>query len=152
MDPRSLLLALCLAASGPALAAVTVTHADPNRFTDIEDKNSEPERTMREFKAHLESLGKRYAPDKNVAIEVLDIDRAGRPRLRHDVRVMTGKSDFPCIDLASALDGGTMKRERVCDLDYLRTLPPPYNSGEALVFEKRMLDDWFRRRFGDRKP
>ena len=148
MDLRHLFFALCVAASGPALSAVTVTHADPNSFTDMEDKSSEPERTMREFKTHFEYLGKRYAPDKNVAIEVFDIDRAGRPRLRHEVRVMTGKSDFPCIDLASAQDGGTMQRERVCDLDYLRSLPPPYNSGEALVFEKRMLDDWFRRRFG----
>ena len=150
MDLRHLLIALCVAASSPALAAVTVTHADPNRFTDIEDKNSEPERTMREFKAHFEYLGKRYAPDKNVNVEVFDIDRAGRPRLRHDVRVMTGKSDFPCIDLAAGLEGASMQRERVCDLDYLRTLPPPYNSGEALVFEKRMLDDWFRRRFGSK--
>ena len=151
MDPRHLLLALCLAASAPALAAVTVTHSDPNRFTDMEDSASQPEGTMREFKAHLESLGKRYAPDRNVAIEVFDIDRAGRPRMRHEVRVMTGKADFPCIDLASSLDGGTMTRERVCDLDYLRTLPPPYNSGEALAFDKRMLDDWFRRRFGDKR-
>jgi hypothetical protein len=149
MRLRYLVFALSLAAPSLATAGVTVTHSDPAKFTDIEDKNSEPERTMREFKTHLEYLGERYTPGKNVNIEVFDIDRAGRPRLRHDIRVMTGRSDFPCIDLASALDGGTMKRERVCDMDYLRSLPPPYNAGEALVFEKRMLDDWYRRRAKD---
>lgn len=149
MRLREPVLAICLAASGLALAGVTVTHSDPAKFTDIEDKASDPERTMREFKAHLEALGARYSPGKNVNIEVFDIDRAGRPRLRHEVRVMTGKADFPCIDLASGLEGASMKRERVCDLDYLRSLPPPYHSGEALVFEKRMLDDWYRRRAAD---
>ena len=148
---RLIVLALCLAAAGSPQAAVIVTHSDPTQFTDVEDKNSTPDQVMGEIKAHLERLGERYPiPGKNVKIEVLNIDRAGRPRMgRNDIRVMTGRSDFPCIDLASALEGQTMRRERVCDLDYLRSLPPPYNSGESLVFEKRMLDEWFRKRTAD---
>lgn len=151
MRPLILLLAICLAAAAPVLAGVTVTHTDPNRFTDVEDKNSVPEQVMRDLKAHLEGLGARYlTPGANVQVEVFDVDRAGRPHMgRGDLRIMTGRSDFPCIDLASGLAGATQKRERVCDLDYLRRLPHPYNSGESLVFEKRMLDEWFRKRFGD---
>ncbi len=147
---RHLLLALALAASVPALASVAVTYSDPARFTDLDDKMSTPEQAMGELKQHLQALGERYlTPGTRVQIEVFDVDRAGRARIRGDVRVMTGKADFPCIDLASGLEGATQKRERVCDLDYLRSLPHPYNTGEALVFEKRMLDDWFRKRFGD---
>ena len=151
MRARHLLLALCLAAPAPLLAAVTVTNSDPNKFTDVEDKNSEPERVMQELKTHLEQLGERHlAPGTHLMIEVFDIDRAGRPRMgRNDIRIMTGRTDFPCIDLASGLEGQTMKREKVCDLDYLRSLPPPYNSGESLVFEKRMLDEWMRKRAKD---
>ena len=145
---RSLLIALCLTLPGAALAGVTVTFADPNKFTDVEDKNSTPDQVMGEIKAHLEKLGEKHlAPGKKVTIEVFDIDRAGRPRMgRNDIRVMTGRSDFPCIDLAAGLEGESQKREKVCDLDYLRSLPPPYNSGESLVFEKRMLDEWLRLR------
>jgi hypothetical protein len=66
--------------------------------------------------------------------------------------VMTGGTDFPCVDLAAGPEGGIMRRERVCDRDYLRTLHQPYSAGEALVYDKRMLDDWFRQRFGPVKP
>jgi hypothetical protein len=151
MRVRELATAVCLAASMPVLAAVTVTNSDPNKFTDVEDKNSSPDQVMGELKAHLEKLGERYlAAETNVNVEVFDVDRAGRPRMgRNDIRIMTGRSDFPCIDLASGAEGQTQKREKVCDLDYLRSLPPPYNAGESLVFEKRMLDEWFKKRFKD---
>ena len=151
MRLRYLPLAFCLAAPASLLAGVTVTHADPNKFTDVEDKNSTPDEVMRDLKTHLEQLGGRHLDaSTNLNVEVFDIDRAGRPRMgRNDIRIMTGRSDFPCIDLAAGLAGETQKRERVCDLDYLRSLPPPYNSGESLVFEKRMLDEWLRKRAKD---
>lgn len=151
MRPAHLLLPLLLATATPALAGVTVTHSDPTRFTDVEDKNSTADQVMGELKTHLQQLGERYlAPGMNIRVEVFDIDRAGRAHMgRGDLRIMTGRSDFPCIDLASGAEGATQKRERVCDLDYLRSLPPPYNSHESLVFEKRMLDVWFKQRFGD---
>src|SRR5262249_30178202 len=82
-------LARLAAAALPALAfasatsaAVTVTHGDPDRFTDAADRSNDPVKVMQALKLHLEALGKRYlAPGTNLGIEVFDLDRAGRPRM-----------------------------------------------------------------------
>jgi len=148
MHFAKLIAAICLA-SAPAWAGVTVTHSDPERFTDASDRGSDPGRVMGELKQHLELLGERFARGKNIAIQVLDVDRAGRAHMGpNDMRVMTGRSDFPCVELSAGLEGAAATKERVCDMDYLRRLPPPYNADEPLTFEKRMLEEWFKQRFG----
>ena len=142
----------------PLSAAVTVTHADPDRFTDAGDRNSDPVKIMQAVAHHLERLGDRYLPANAVLkIEVLDLDRAGRPRMNlpTEIRIVRGKADIPCIDLAYSLemDGkvAQSKRERVCDNDYLRPLGPRGDAHDPLVYEKRMLETWFQERFAKGK-
>lgn len=145
-----LFTAFCLLATAPAPAAVNVTHADPARFSDARDRHVDAEEAMREIKRHLERLGERFLPPgREVRIEVLDVDRAGRAHLtRSEVRIMKGLVDFPCIELAWSAGGSPPTRERVCDERYmLKRLPAAYSGGDALAYEKRMLDDWFRKRF-----
>src|SRR5258706_2522494 len=131
-------------------ATVTVTYTDPDRCTDAGDRSNDPVKVAKALARHLEALGARYLPaDTNLAIEVLDLDRAGRPRMNlpTEVRVMTGKADVPCLELRYTLARGgkpaATRRERVCDLDYLRRLPTRANEHDPLVYEKRMLDEWF---------
>ena len=145
-------------AAAPSLAAVTVTYGNPDRFTDAGDRNSDPVKVMKDLEQYLKSLGDRYLPaNANLKIEVLDLDRAGRPRgnLPTDIRIMTGKGDIPCIELRYALetDGNAAqpKRERVCDNDYLRPLGGRYDEHDPVVYEKRMLDQWFQERFAKGK-
>ena len=153
----AVLPALALAAM-PLPAAVTVTYGNPDRFTDAGDRNSDPVQVMKELEQHLKGLGDRYLPaNANLKIEVLDLDRAGRPRgnLPTDIRIVTGKGDIPCIDLRYALEmdgkAAQSKRERVCDNDYLRALGGRFDEHDPVVYEKRMLDQWFQERFAKGK-
>jgi hypothetical protein len=63
---------------------------------------------------------------------------------------------MPCIELSYTLetDGKVpqARRERVCDPDYLRPLEPQFNEHDPLVYEKRMLEHWFRERFAKAAP
>src|SRR5258706_15209920 len=138
----------------PALAAVTVTYSDPDRFTDAGDRSSDPRKIMLALERHLVQLGERYLPPKtDLRIEVLDLDRAGRPRMNlpTEVRIVTGRADMPCIELqySPTAEGqpAQTRKERVCDPEYLERLAPGYDSHDPLVYEKRMLDRWFRDRF-----
>jgi hypothetical protein len=158
---RLLILALSVAASlsSPVHATVTVTSTEPDKFTDAGDRNNDPRKVMQAIAKHLKELGDRYLPkDANLNIEVLDIDRAGRPRMNlpTEIRVVSGKGDMPCIDLRYTLEIGAKamqsNRERVCDPDFLRPLPPGYDEHDPLVYETRMLDEWFMNRFVKGKP
>jgi len=138
----------------PLHAAVTVSYGDPDRFTDAGDSNNDPRQIMLTLERHLKELGDRYLPPQsNLKIEVLDLDRAGRPymNLPTEIRIVTGKADMPCIELSYTLEAGNKvlqsRRERVCDPDYLRPLETQYNEHDPLVYEKRMLAQWFRERF-----
>ena len=146
---------LCAFGSFAAQAAVIVTHGDPDGFTDAGDRSTDPVKVMKTLKTHLERLGERYLPPgTDVRIEVIDLDRAGRTRMNMpmEMRVINGKTDMPCMDVSyTVVTNGSASpavRERVCDPDFLRQLPPRESANDPLVYEKRMLDDWFRARFG----
>jgi hypothetical protein len=137
-----------------AHAAVSVTYGDPDRFTDAGDRSNDPVKIAKSLEQHLKDLGEHYLPaNANLKIEILDVDRAGRPHMNlpTEIRVVTGKADPPCIDLRYTLEiDGQVRgptRERVCDLDYLRPLPVRASEHDPLVYEKRMLHEWFRERF-----
>ena len=143
----------------PLHAAVTVSYGDPDRFTDAGDRNNDPRKIMLTLAQHLKALGDRYLPPQsNLKIEVLDLDRAGRPymNLPTETRIVTGKTDMPCIELSYTLevDGrvSPSRHERICDPDYLRSLEPQYSEHDPLVYEKRMLEQWFRERFAKAVP
>jgi hypothetical protein len=136
----------------PLQAGVTVTNEDPDRFTDAGDRNSDPVKVMKEIALHLKHLGDKYLPPSvDLRIEVLDLDRAGRPNPPTDIRVMKGGADIPCLEVryALAVDGkvAPSRRERVCDFDYLRRVRLRANENDPLAFEKRMIDEWFQERF-----
>ena len=143
----------------PLQAAVTVSYGDPDRFTDAGDRNNDPRDVMRSLEQHLKALGDRYLPSEStLKIQVLDLDRAGHTvrNLPTEIRIISGRADMPCIDLSYTLETAgkapLSRSERVCDPDYLRPLEFQSDSHDPLVYEKRMLDQWFRNRFAKAAP
>jgi len=163
MNAKDLALRVAMVAclAGPASATVTVSYdGDPDLYVDTSDRGSDPRDVVMSLAAHLRELGDRYIPPSDdLRIKILDVDRAGtpRPNLPTGFRVMRGDSDFPCIELDFRLSSGASSvqsaHERVCDRNYLRRTDRPglrYSSHDPLVYDKIMLDDWFRVRFGAR--
>jgi hypothetical protein len=154
MRIRCSLLALLALAAGTVQAAVTVESTNPDKFADAGDRSNDPVKVMKALAEHLKGLGAKYLPPgTDVKIEVLDLDRAGRTRMNlpTEIRVMSGKADPPCIDLRYTVKrGGTSEpphKEHLCDTDYLRPLGVGYRENDPLVYEKRMLTEWFQQRF-----
>jgi len=144
----------------PLHAAVTVSYGDPDRFTDAGDSNNDPRQIMLTLERHLKELGDRYLPPQsNLKIEVLDLDRAGRPRMNlpTEIRIVNGKVDMPCIELNYTLEVDSKvaqpRHERVCDPNFLQPMDSSkYSEHDPLVYEKRMLEQWFRERFAKPAP
>jgi hypothetical protein len=148
------LSAITLAAAAQAAGTVSVSFVKPENFTDVKDGALSKDRQLETLKRHLEQAAAPYVADgQTLKIEVLDVDLAGevKPGARaSDLRVLKGSADWPRIQLRYALESpGQATRSgeaRVQDMAYLMTrahLP----SGEALAYERRMLDEWFKAEF-----
>jgi hypothetical protein len=133
-------------------AAVTVGWSDPVRFTDAEDWNTGAGEVVVALARQVETVAQReLGPGADVRITLLDVDRAGTVRfnLPNMIRVMHGGADFPCIELEYALTvsgHSATGRERVCDRNYLRRADFDWSPNDPLVYEKRMLTEWLRKR------
>lgn len=146
---------LTLAAAGLAHAGqVDVSYVEPERYADA-GRGIDAERVRDTLTQHLRALGEAWLPaDQSLHIEVLDIDLAGelRPWITAlpDVRVMTGRADWPRIELRYTLSAGerviTSGSERVSDSAYLEH-PARGHDGVSLPYEAGMLTRWFRERF-----
>jgi Protein of unknown function (DUF3016) len=145
----------------PATAAVSVTFTHPENYTDAGYFSVEAKRAMEEIEKELKYLGDRYLPpNQELKVEVLDVDLAGRidpaKRRLYDVRVLRGTVDWPSIDLHYVLEaeGRVLadQREVVSDMAYLNRIPNVQYSSESFPYEKRMLEDWFKARFAEKKP
>ena len=131
---------------------MTVIFHEPEKFTDAGRYRNEADATLKTLESHLQDLGKEYLPaNENLAIEILDVDLAGEERFHgtQDIRIQRGRADWPSIRLRYTLERDGHKEpsreEMVSDMNYQwRRLP---NSTEALGYEKRMLEEWFRKRF-----
>lgn len=146
---------LLLAASTLALAAhaaVTVTFVEPDKYTDIgRFHRADREGVLKDLEGHLVKLGESLPAGQNLAIEILDIDLAGEERFvgtwATDVRIQTGRADWPTIRLRYVLERDGRKEsgeQTLADMSYQQR-PPPVSSTETLPHEKRMLTEWFRR-------
>ncbi|MGE0667261.1 MAG: DUF3016 domain-containing protein [Sphingomonadales bacterium] len=143
----------------PAWAAVEVTYTNPEGYADVKvgagPVRKQREMVLRELKKHLEKLGAESLPaGDTLKIEVLDINLAGR-----DQPFNTGNPDqrlldevnWPSIRLRYVLERGgqavAQAEEQVSDKDYLDHSALGGRS-DPLRYEKKMLSEWFRDRFG----
>jgi hypothetical protein len=157
LPTRSIPLLVAIAAfAGAAQAAVIVTFKEPDGYVDG-GRQWDREDFQKEIERHLQQLGERHlAPGQTVKIEVLDIDLAGderfRPRFGADIRVLSGRADWPSVHLRYVVEGGgksgDSREETIADQNYLMR---PIARPERLAYEKRMLEAWFKARFAARE-
>jgi Protein of unknown function (DUF3016) len=135
-----------------------VSFPNEARYTDAGAYGTERAANLAQLAAHLKRLAQRDLPEgQKLTVEILDVDLAGeaRPwrRMPSEVRVLRGRADWPRIELRYTLSGepGNTRSatESIADLNYLQRIGS-YGSSEPLVYEKRMIDDWFRARFVER--
>jgi Protein of unknown function (DUF3016) len=150
--------AACLSGAALAAGTVQVKFVEPDRYTDARDAHLRADQNLEALKRHLEQAAAPYVADgQTLKIDVLDVDLAGDVRhggrAPNDVRVLRGRADWPRIELRYALEApGQAARSgqaRIQDLAYQQRLAG--RSGEALAYERRMLDEWFRREFAAAK-
>jgi hypothetical protein len=152
MKTASIAIATCLfgAAAAQAAGTVEVRFVEPERFTDVRDRAFTSKEHLATLERVLVETARPHVPDgRTLRIEVLDVDLAGevRPGLRAwDTRILSGRADWPRITLRWTLDGGKSGEAVVQDMAYLQRVPPGLSDG-GLVYERRMLDEWFRRDF-----
>jgi hypothetical protein len=150
-------VAAAMALPSSAGATVTVAFVDPGHYRDAafqRDYHQAEDAVLQGIEKHLQRLGDRYlAPDQKLSVEILDIDLAGRlepwrPQL-NGVRMMN-EITWPRIKLRYTLESNgnvtTSAEESIADMNYLAHARM-YSSGDRLIYEKQMLDDWFRARF-----
>ena len=160
---RTMLALLVLSGAAASVHAaagrVEVAFLEPARYSDAGRDPAESRRNEDTLARHLEGLGERYlAAGQVLKVDVLDVDLAGTLRpSRHgtgEIRIVRGGADAPHIRVRYTLsEGGQVVKsaeETVTDLSYLAhaNIPP---TGDPLRLEKRMLDDWFKARFVDKK-
>jgi hypothetical protein len=155
---RHIALATLVLAAGAVHAAGTVQVAfiEPERFADVRDRAHTSKEHLATLERVLVETAAPHVPDgRTLKIEVLDVDLAGevRPGLRAwDLRILSGRADWPRITLRWTLDGpnpGTARSGEavVQDMAYLQRVAPRLSDG-GLVYERRMLDEYFRKEFG----
>jgi hypothetical protein len=153
--PKMALAGLFALAAGSAGAAVTVTYVQPDRFSDVPFTTWEREDTLKTLTEHFTWLGSSLPPGQDLRIEVLDVDLAGRAvpsaRAGRDIRVLRGRADWPRIQLRFSLEqnGQVLKsgEAQLSDMSYLDHTTR-YFDGEALRYEKQMIDEWFEKTIG----
>jgi len=137
-------------AAGAASAEVTVKYIDSDKFADLPFAPWERERVLDELTEYFGKLGEKLPEGQDLAIEVTDIDLAGReypsPRSGRDLRVLKGMADWPMMKLSYTLsqNGQTLKTgdARLSDMNYMQRINR-FSSGDSLRAEKQMIDDWF---------
>jgi Protein of unknown function (DUF3016) len=147
--------AASLAVSAQAAGTVQCNFVNPERFADVRDRSYSAEHNLKTLQDIVVSVAAPYVLDgQTLKVDVLDVDLAGevRPGARAwDVRVLRGSADWPRITLRWSLEGaGQASRSGeavVQDMAYLTRIASPLAS-TSLIYERRMLAEWFKTQFG----
>src|SRR5579862_9772165 len=92
----------CAGMSGAASAGVTVKFIEPEKYIDMPFSPWEKDMVMKDLDQYLVKMGDKWLPaGQNLTLEILDIDLAGRLKMNvgREVRVLTGTSDWPMIEV-----------------------------------------------------
>jgi hypothetical protein len=145
---------LWLASAAPAWAKVTVTFTKPESYSDMPWSAIDRDRLLQDLQEYLIKLGGKLPADRDLKLEILDIDLAGRLEPgRHranDIRIMRGSADWPRMDVRYTLESNgkviEQGEDHLSDMGYLMEINR-HESGDSLRYEKTMIDDWFKKKF-----
>jgi len=142
------LTGLLMLGAGSVCAEVVVNYVHPERFSDFPTDQHDRERAFRELTKHFDELGAKLPEGQTLRIDVKDVDLAGREgpkRAVTNLRTYTSL-DWPRIDLQFEIksSGQTVRSGEATlrDMEF-SSRSKRYYDGDALRFEKRMLDEWF---------
>jgi hypothetical protein len=135
-----------------AQAATTVNFVDPEKFADMPFTVHEKEHVKEALTAHFSKLGEKLPQGQDMKVDITDIDLAGErePSAHRPInfRVLRGRADWPRINLRYTIEsqGKVIKsgEDKISDMTYLAGFNR-YSSNDYLRYEKKMLDDWFRK-------
>ena len=150
--------------AAPSLAGmVNVSFIHPEDFSDASLQGGygtkAEQGTLEEIGRFFESLGSRYLKSGQVlTLEVLNIDLAGRiewwrrnfygTRILRDIYPPRFTLSYRFAEAGRVL---VESQETVVDPNYLANPGIYLSPNDPLRFEKAMLEDWFRRRFGNQR-
>jgi hypothetical protein len=146
----------------PGLAGtVNVSFIHPENFTDASLQGgygtTAEQGTLDDIGRFFESLGPMYLKSGQVLkLDVLNVDLAGRiewwrrnlydARILRDVYPPRFTLNYRLVEARRVL---VESQETVVGPNYLANPGIYFSPNDPLRFEKAMLEDWFRRRFGD---
>lgn len=146
------LLPIALAFTLPAAqaaGAVDVSFKPVHELADAGNGRFDGERNLKTLSEHLQLLASRLPDGQRLQVDVTDLDLAGAMKpTRHggEVRVLTGRADWPSVTLRWSLTAGgrTLAEgdERVTDMAYLMH-PLRGAQDRPLAYELRLIDRWF---------
>ncbi len=142
----------------PAAADVKVNFVNPQGYRDFESETASMRNEMLgELRQTLVALGARYLkPRQTLKIDVLDVQRAGlfRDTTASHTAILTPNTP-PRNDVQYTLQQSgkilLQAHDAITDIDYFLD-PSAHLSSDRLVYEKQVLQDWFRKRFGGMIP
>jgi hypothetical protein len=154
---RLLLASAAVLLAGPAAAGVTVKFSQADQYADMPFAVSDREEVLKDLEAHFTKLAATLPPGVDLAVEVVDLDLAGRikPMFRghQDIRVLGGGADWPHMRVRYSItrDGATIAsgEDHLSNMAYLER-GNRYFSGDPLRYEKQMVDDWFKQKIAVR--
>ena len=136
-------------------AQVEVKWTNPDKYTDIKagegHRKKFTEQTFKTLDAHFAKMAKMLPEQQELIIEVTNLDLAGdvnygmkRIRIIKDIFTPRMKFSYQLLDT----DKTVVKSEDVSlnDMGFLMHNNLKYRN-ESLQYEKKMLDDWFRKTF-----
>lgn len=146
-------LSCSLLGSGLASAGVAVHYVQPDRYSDMPFSARGRDEVLEGLRQHFVALGARLPAGTSLAVDVTDLDLAGRiarnGRLDGDTRILRGGADWPTMHLHYSLEAnGQVVRagdEDLANMNYLQRLNR-YPDSDPLRYEKQMIDDWFAER------
>jgi Protein of unknown function (DUF3016) len=152
--PTVLALALALTSANAPASPVQVEFVKPDKFTDAGRAFdvAERERNLEGLKRHLVAQGaRRLAPGETLSVAVTDVDLAGsyeaRQRYTNEVRIVRDAYP-PRIELdfrVARADGSVVKEGHRSLRDSSFMMGSNRYAGDALRYEKVLLDDWLER-------
>ncbi len=142
--------ALLLLAAGSATAAVTVTFVNVDKYSDMPHFDGDKKTVLDGLENHFKTLAAGLPAGHDLKVEVTDVDLAGRidpMRTHRELRILRGQADWPKMSFRYVIEqqGKVVKSgtESIADMTYMDHLNR-YNNSDALRYEKKMIDDWFK--------
>ncbi|SFD03341.1 DUF3016 domain-containing protein [Massilia yuzhufengensis] len=135
--------------AGAASAGVTVNYVESEKFADLPFAPWERKEVLDDLAAYFGELGKKLPAGQDLAVDVTEIDLAGREvpgRAGRDLRILNGGADWPMMTLRYTLSANgqvvSKGEAKLSDMMYLNR-SNRMTDGERLRYEKRMIEEWF---------